>query len=266
MISFSVCPALAQNAAQNPANDASKQQMKITAAQWKAAAAAFKKIREQREAAAAAASDKGYAGTDGGAALAGPYLGPAALIVDPVSQYYIPDYFSTPNWANSPPLAKFVDPLPQLYISGVSAPPGAGTQYIPVAVPDKLTYPDADYYEIELDEYTEVMHSQMPNGTKLRGYRQTNTADANVSAFHYLGPMIIATKGRPVRVKFTNNAPTGDHFLPVDTTGAGDAASSRRPVSMDQRRHRASMDGARRRHHHGLSEGRQRCIRSGYVV
>ena len=26
----------------------------------------------------------------------------------------IPDYFNTPNWANSPPLRKFVDTLPQL--------------------------------------------------------------------------------------------------------------------------------------------------------
>src|SRR6185436_14382114 len=44
--------------------------------------------------------------------------------------------------------------------------------------------------------------------------------------FHFLGPLIIAQKDRPVRVKFTNKLPTsagGDLFLPVDTTimGAG---------------------------------------------
>ena len=43
---------------------------------------------------------------------------------------------------------------------------------------------------------------------------------------HYLGPTIIATKNRPVRVLFRNLLPTGvagDLFLPVDTTvmGAG---------------------------------------------
>ena len=49
---------------------------------------------------------------------------------------------------------------------------------------------------------------------------------ATVSKFNYLGPLIIANKGRPVRVKFTNKLPTGtggNLFLPVDTTimGAG---------------------------------------------
>ncbi|MGA2402328.1 MAG: choice-of-anchor R domain-containing protein, partial [Syntrophobacteraceae bacterium] len=43
---------------------------------------------------------------------------------------------------------------------------------------------------------------------------------------HYLGPLIIAQRDRPVRVKFTNNLPTGaggNLFIPTDTTymGAG---------------------------------------------
>lgn len=143
------------------------------------------------------------------------------LLVD-TNGYYIPDYFNTPNWANSPPLAKFTDSLPGLYISGVS--PAPTGQYIPVAVPDKSTYPGSDYYEIELGEYSQTMHSGMTTPTKLRGYRQTNAPDGAVNQFHYLGPIIIATKGTPVRVKFTNNLGLGDHFLPVDPTvmGAGD--------------------------------------------
>ena len=43
--------------------------------------------------------------------------------------------------------------------------------------PDPATRPatckDADYYEIELGEYTEKMHCDLPP-TRLRGYRQTN--------------------------------------------------------------------------------------------
>jgi len=86
-------------------------------------------------------------------------------------------------------------------------------------------YPGSDYYEIELGEYSEQMHSDLPN-TTLRGYRQTNTLDTNVSQFHYLGPLIIAERDTPVRIKFTNSLPNGtggDLFLPVDTTimGAG---------------------------------------------
>ncbi len=45
-----------------------------------------------------------------------------------------------------------------------------------------------------------------------------------VTAPHYLGPTILATKDRPVRIKFVNLLPTGaggDLFLPVDTTFAG---------------------------------------------
>ena len=94
-----------------------------------------------------------------------------------------------------------------------------------MAIPDKLTYPGSDYYEIEIGKYTERMHSDLP-ATTLLGYRQTNTTDATVNKFHYLGPLIIATKGTPVRIKFTNSLDTGsggDLFVPVDTSimGAG---------------------------------------------
>ena len=115
-------------------------------------------------------------------------------------------------------MKKFVDSLPGL---GAANANNLG-QYIPVAVPDKTTYPNCDYYEIELVQYTEQMHSDLPP-TTLRGYRQVNGPD---TAPHYLGPAIVAQKGTPVRIKFTNKLDTGaggDLFIPVDTTvmGAG---------------------------------------------
>ncbi len=118
-------------------------------------------------------------------------------------------------------IRKFVDSLPGL---GVDNANDLG-QYIPVAVPDTTTYPGSDYYVIELGQYTEKLHKDLPP-TTLRGYRQVNTSDTNITKFSYLGPMIIAQKDRPVRVKFINKLPTGsdgDLFLPVDTTvmGAG---------------------------------------------
>ncbi|NJD75549.1 MAG: hypothetical protein FIB08_00445 [Candidatus Methanoperedens sp.] len=118
-------------------------------------------------------------------------------------------------------IRKFVDSLPGLDAGQAN---NLG-QYIPIAIPDTTTYPGSDYYEIELGQYTEQMHSDLPP-TTLRGYRQTNTVDPNVSKFHYLGPLIIAKRDTPVRIKFTNKLPTGtggDLFLPVDTTimGAG---------------------------------------------
>lgn len=144
-------------------------------------------------------------------------------------------------------IRKFVDSLPGL---------GAATnainnlgQYIPIAIPDTTIYPGSDYYEIELGEYTEQLHSDLPP-TKLRGYRQTNTTNSLVSQFRYLGPMIVANKDRPVRVKFTNNLPTGtegDLFLPVDTSimgaGMGPLGMSASPMNYSQNRATLHLHG-----------------------
>ncbi len=141
----------------------------------------------------------------------------------------VPDYFgTTPNWAYSPLLRKFVDGLPGLGSAGAN---NLG-QYIPVANPDTITYPGSDYYEIELREYCEKLHSDLP-GTRLRGYVQVNHGTDSLGhntlvpdPIHYLGPFIVARRDRPVRIKFTNKLPigeAGDLFIPVDTTvmGAG---------------------------------------------
>jgi PKD repeat protein/FtsP/CotA-like multicopper oxidase with cupredoxin domain len=171
----------------------------------------------------------------------------------------MPDYFgTTPNWALSPApvlntttgtitggIRKFVDSLPGL---GSGASNNLG-KYIPTATADAAIYPGADYYEIGLVEYQEKMHSDLPP-TRLRGYVQLSTANvtgSHIQLFypngtpirdylgnlvyavdnpHYLGPIIVAQKDRPVRVKFTNYLPTGtdgDLMIPTDTTvmGAG---------------------------------------------
>ncbi len=129
----------------------------------------------------------------------------AALVTDPAG-HLVPDYFGVANWAYTPSLPKFVDALPALTF----------------ATPDILAYPGSDYYEIELGQFTQVMHSSLP-ATRLRGYRQVNMGG---TPFSYLGPVIVAQKDRPVRIKFINSLPTGtggNLFIPVDTTimGAG---------------------------------------------
>jgi FtsP/CotA-like multicopper oxidase with cupredoxin domain len=133
-----------------------------------------------------------------------------------------PDYFTSPNWANTPPIRKFVDTLPGLTAAGAN---NLG-QYIPVANPDTTSYTNEDYYEIGLREYTERMHTDLPSGTRLRGYYQINNGTVGVTDHtnHYLGPVIIATRGRAVRIKFVNQLPTGaggNLFVPVDTTIMG---------------------------------------------
>ena len=83
-----------------------------------------------------------------------------------------------------------------------------------------------DYYEIELGEYTAQMMDASQPATKLLGYRQVNMNDPpqNANVFSYLGPLIVADRDRPVRIKFINSLSTGgngDLFLPVDTTVMG---------------------------------------------
>jgi FtsP/CotA-like multicopper oxidase with cupredoxin domain len=149
---------------------------------------------------------------------------------------------------------KFVDRLPGLTPAGINL----LNQYIPLAVADTTSYPGSlgppaspasDYYEIGLVEYKEKMHTDLPP-TLMRGYVQLATATvpgANLPLFmpdgttpilmpdgvtqaravdrpHYLGPTIVATSNKPVRIKFYNLLPTnagGNLFLPVDESIAG---------------------------------------------
>ena len=99
-----------------------------------------------------------------------------------------------PNWANSPPLRKFVDDLPGFCNDQAGALIAEDVnnlgQCIPIAVPNTTLYPGSDYYEIEVIQYREQLHSDLPavvgakdapeatGGTLLRGYRQTFNATA----------------------------------------------------------------------------------------
>jgi FtsP/CotA-like multicopper oxidase with cupredoxin domain len=180
--------------------------------------------------------------------------GSAAVGPNPAVNYNVPNYAASPlptvdNVGNVAPgtgIRKFIDSLP-----GLNAANNLG-QKIPVAIADNTTFNGSDYYEIALVDYTEKMHTDLP-ATRLRGYVQLETPfNAGVSAHialkyldntailigglqayavdnvHYLGPLILAQKGRPTRIKFYNllakSANGGNLFLPVDTTfmGAGD--------------------------------------------
>jgi FtsP/CotA-like multicopper oxidase with cupredoxin domain len=148
------------------------------------------------------------------------------------------------------PLRKFVDSIGGAY-NGLGNPKGmtdlqAG---IPVAMQEHNWFNTAngqqtqdDYLELAMVEYTEQMHSDLANPTRLRGYVQIETAaqtngavdasgvlisehiearypDGNlikdaagkqvyfVHKPHYLGPVIVATKGTPMRIKLTNYLP-----------------------------------------------------------
>lgn len=75
-------------------------------------------------------------------------------------------------------LRKFVDTLPGLGAAGAN---NLGS-YISVATADTTTYADADYYEVAVVEYTQRMHSDLPNAVTLRGYVQIDAAATDAAA------------------------------------------------------------------------------------
>ncbi|HWR66422.1 MAG TPA: multicopper oxidase domain-containing protein [Bellilinea sp.] len=157
----------------------------------------------------------------------------------------------------TPGIKKFVDGLPGLCNPAElnSCPdfvfePTA--KYIPLAVPELKMYNgvEAEEYVIGLVQYRNYFSSAMPNGALVRGYVQLETPDnAGISQHYpltnemiddrivdtgyfgvtppqYLGPIIIASKNKAVRIVFRNLLPTGsdgDLFLPTDSSlmGAG---------------------------------------------
>ena len=143
-------------------------------------------------------------------------------------------------------MRKFIDDLP-----GLCTPPAcpASGKYIPVAVPEPKIYNgvEADEYVIGLVQYRTSFSSDLPP-TLVRGYVQLETpANAGISQHvalqnelldgtkvdtgylavtppQFLGPVLAATKNKPVRIVFRNLLPTGaagDLFLPVDSTMMG---------------------------------------------
>ncbi len=110
-------------------------------------------------------------------------------------------------WAfsQSPSLRKFVAPLP-----------GLGPGGIPVASPAASSaWSGADFYEFSAQQYTQQMHPDLPNPTRLWGY-----VDLATNKPAYLGPIIVATRDTPVVIRMHNNLPA-QHILPVDTSLAG---------------------------------------------
>jgi len=111
-------------------------------------------------------------------------------------------------FAQSPTgVKKFLATLPAL------GPGGANNfgNYISVLTPNKTKYPGTDYYEIVAKSYTQQVHPAIPM-TTFWGYADAATKDSR-----YLGGVIVAKRGTPVKLKATNLLPA-QHVLPVDPT------------------------------------------------
>ena len=161
----------------------------------------------------------GITGITGGTGGAG-YISPIVTISDPTgSGAMVSAVLGAP----------FLGGMPKFQAADTLGPQGGLT----FAVPDQTTFPNSDYYVIGLMQYTQRLHSSLP-ATTLRGYCQLNLPAPNtgVCTPSYLGPVILAAKGRAVRVLFKNMLNTvangGNLFIPVDTTYMGaDRAQNR---------------------------------------
>ena len=218
----------------------------ITSAQRKAAAARYANRRATQPAARPLNGNASrYHATPNTTTPAGP-----ALTLDQL-------YFGThPNYANSPL------PVETMNSSGVVTSVTSGTGIrkfvdalpsLPVAAPDTVTFPGSDYYEIELTLYSQKLHTDLPP-TALRGYVQTNYGTdsqgnntiAPPSTPQYLGPLIIAQRNRPVRVKFTNMLPAGsggDLLIPADTSVMGSGLNMNNGAPYQQNRANVHLHG-----------------------
>jgi spore coat protein A, manganese oxidase len=89
---------------------------------------------------------------------------------------------------------------------------GLGPSGIPVMthIPDPV-FADTDFYQITIGEFTDTLHPQL-GPTRLWGYRDTTNPVPR-----HLGGVILARRGTPVRIRFTNTLPT-PHIIPVDIT------------------------------------------------
>jgi spore coat protein A, manganese oxidase len=90
---------------------------------------------------------------------------------------------------------------------------------IPVAVPDGTTgLNGAVHYSIDIAQFTDTLHPSLSPST-LRGYKPLNTLGGTTVQRH-LGGIIVANRGQPVQITFTNNL-TGTHPIPIDQTIMG---------------------------------------------
>ena len=110
-------------------------------------------------------------------------------------------------FSHSDRLRKFIRPLRM---------PGTD---IPIAQPDAVVQPwwqpGVTHYTIGIRQYTDQLHPDLPNPTRLWGFGQGSAAD-----FRHLGGIIAVKRGTPVQITFRNHLPDR-HILPVDRSIMG---------------------------------------------
>jgi len=126
-------------------------------------------------------------------------------------------------FSQSDNLRKFIQPMRMV---------GNG---IPVAQPDSVVQgwwqPGVTHYTIDIGQYLDKLHPDLPNETRLWGFGQGYSA-ANSEWTSHLGGVIAVKRGTPVQITFRNHLPP-NHILPIDTTIMGaDGALNRADIHL----------------------------------
>ena len=104
----------------------------------------------------------------------------------------------------SPGLKKFAQPFR-----------GVGPGGIPVALADGTApVTGAAHYSMNIGQFTDQLHPAM-GPTTLWGYSPSVALGEGAYPTRHLGGIIVAQKGAPIQLTFTNNLPP-THILPVD--------------------------------------------------
>src|SRR5690348_17098997 len=105
------------------------------------------------------------------------------------------------------PLQKFIQPFR-----------GVGPGGIPVALPDALPAPvtGALHYSLNIGQFTDQLHPSL-GPTTLWGYSPAVALGEGGYPTRHLGGIVVAQKGVPIQLTFTNRLPA-NHILPVDAT------------------------------------------------
>jgi spore coat protein A len=126
-------------------------------------------------------------------------------------------------FSQSDNLRKFIQPLRMV---------GAD---IPVAQPDAVNpgwwQPGVTHYTIDIGQFLDKLHPDLPNETRLWGFGQGYSA-SNSEWTRHLGGVIAVKRGTPVQITFRNHLPP-THILPIDPTIMGaDGVQNRADVHL----------------------------------
>jgi len=93
---------------------------------------------------------------------------------------------------------------------------GVGPGGIPVAAPDGVTATNAAHYSINIGQFTDQVHPNL-GPTTFWGYDPAVALGGGIQPQKHLGGIIVANKGQPIQLTFTNNLPSR-HIIPIDRT------------------------------------------------